>query len=115
MDVEVDRPEGQTLKLDPPNVWLVVDVLGRKFNASLMKGLEAELAQAPIRVLESAAIVLLRSGSRRRAIDDRQLRLDHRGVERRSIVEIEQILEGARILIAQRQVKTPGAPARLIV
>jgi len=59
--------------------------------------------------------VISKSVSRRRAIDDRQLRPDHRGVERRSIVEIEQILEGARILIAQRQVKTPGAPARLIV
>ena len=46
-----EKPDKVTLKLDPPNVWLLVDVLGRKFNASLMEGLEAELAQAPIRVL----------------------------------------------------------------
>jgi hypothetical protein len=52
-----EKPDKVTLKLDPPNVWLLVDVLGRKFNASLMKGLEAELEQAPIRVFERAAIV----------------------------------------------------------
>jgi hypothetical protein len=47
-----EKPDKVTLKLDPPNVWLLA--LGRKFNAnlaSLMEGLEAELAQAPIRVL----------------------------------------------------------------
>jgi hypothetical protein len=41
-----EKPDKVTLKLDPQKVWLLANVLGRKFNACLMEGLEAELAQA---------------------------------------------------------------------
>ena len=41
-----EKPDKVTLELDPQKVWLLADVLGRKFNASLMDGLKAELAQA---------------------------------------------------------------------